>query len=71
MKNKKICLSVVLFLIIVIITFSPIVIPANIDTPWLFGMPRTLWSGILVSFVLAFLTLFTALTLDDDSDKED
>ena len=38
-----------------ILTFTPVVIPQHIFHPELFGLPYTLWMGILVYF--GFVTL--------------
>ena len=59
-----------LFVLIIIVSFSPIVIPEGVTEPWLFGMPRTLWMGIVISFLIAFLTLFAAMTIGDAKKKE-
>ena len=56
------------FFIIIAVTFSPVVIPEKITTPWIFGMPRTLWAGIVVSFSLLLLTLFAAYILKNEED---
>jgi hypothetical protein len=41
----------------VIVIFSPLVIPAHESQPFFLGMPYTLWTGILVSFILLALTI--------------
>ena len=61
---------VVLFITISAITFTPIIIPSGVSDPWLFSMPRTLWSGILISILLAILTLIAAFTLKTDDEKD-
>lgn len=53
-----------LFLLLISLTFSPLVIPERTMTPWLLGMPRTLWMGILLSLALLLLTLVTALRMN-------
>jgi hypothetical protein len=60
--SRKI-LGVVFFLLflLVVISFSPIVIPYNVYEPMLFGFPYTLWSGIFVS--LGFITMTIILSL--------
>lgn len=43
-------------LILVIITFTPQVIPYGIHKPSLLGLPYTLWTGILITVGLVVLT---------------
>jgi len=69
MKKIQILL-VVLFLLITAATFSPLVIPQGVTEPWLFSMPRTLWSGILISILLAILTLVAAFTIKTEDKKD-
>ncbi|MFC2126728.1 hypothetical protein ACFLU5_18230 [Bacteroidota bacterium] len=59
MKNKKLIwrfcqLGVI---ILSIITFTPLVIPKNIHLPELFGLPYTLWMGMLLSLCFTSLIL--------------
>jgi hypothetical protein len=42
---------------VVILIFSPLVIPAHVSKPFFLGMPYTLWTGLLVSFILLALTI--------------
>jgi hypothetical protein len=44
-------------LLLSIITFTPLVIPENIYLPELFGLPYTLWMGMLLSFCFTCLIL--------------
>ncbi len=43
-----------------IVAFTPLVIPAGISKPLVFGMPRTLWTGLLVSLGLMIITIVGA-----------
>ena len=70
MEKKNFYIAATLFLGIVIFTFSPVVIPSGESGPWLFGMPRTLWMGIGISFCLAFLTLWAALNIKEEKRGE-
>ena len=57
MNKKKYWLIVrILFVITVLLTFTPLITPYNKISPQLFGMPYTLWMGILQSIVLVILT---------------
>ncbi len=65
--NKKVWLFYFsIFLVLIAVTFSPLVIPSGVATPWVLGMPRTLWAGILISVLLAVLTLFAAQSIKDE-----
>jgi uncharacterized membrane protein YkvI len=57
MKNKlywKITAAIAVLLII--LTFTPVVIAPGKITPTLFSMPYTLWMSILITFILVILT---------------
>lgn len=43
--------------IISFITFTPLIIPENKFYPELFGLPYTLWTGMLLSICLIILVL--------------
>ena len=45
-------------LLIVILIFTPLVIPAHVSEPAFLGMPYTLWMGLVVSFLMLALTIF-------------
>ena len=47
-----------------IVAFTPLVIPSGIMKPFVFGMPRTLWTGLLISFGLMIVTIVGASTAD-------
>ncbi len=44
-----------------VITFTPLVIRPGQIEPRLFGLPHTLWAGMLVAFGLVLLTLVGSL----------
>ncbi len=54
----KLCVTTAL--ILVIITFTPLVTPHDIYEPKLFGLPYTLWVGILITIGLVVLTFVAA-----------
>lgn len=39
-----------------VLTFTPLVLPLGTHTPEMFGVPYTLWTGILVAVALVGLT---------------
>ena len=57
MKNTKRIwkLTIIAVFVISILVFTPLVIPKGKYTPELFGMPYTLWVGMVVYF--SFLSL--------------
>lgn len=48
--------------------FTPLVIPKDVDTPYLFGMPRTLWAGISIS--IGLVIVITIASWASSSPKE-
>jgi len=59
MKNKKRIWTIVRIALIVlsILVFTPVVIPKGVYTPELFGMPYTLWVGMVIYFSFLILIL--------------
>ena len=53
-----------------IVSFTPLIIPAGQYAPMLAGLPLTLWTGMLVSAVMVLLTLAGALVHPTDDDEE-
>ena len=41
---------------LIFISFTPLVIPAGVHRPAIWGVPYTLWAGIAVSVLLVLLT---------------
>ncbi len=41
--------------VLVVITFTPLVTPTGIYKPQIFGIPFTLWSGMIVSLLIVGL----------------
>ncbi|MGI9235043.1 MAG: hypothetical protein ACR2RD_15530 [Woeseiaceae bacterium] len=51
--------------------FSPVVLPPGQHTPELFGLPRSLWIGILIAFGLVAMTLIGGIVHPaNDSEKD-
>ena len=42
------------------VAFTPLVIPSKAAEPFVLGMPRTLWAGLLVSLGLMIITIVGA-----------
>jgi len=49
-----------------VIAFTPLVIPSETAEPFVFGMPRTLWAGLLVSLGLMITTIVGAWAADSE-----
>ena len=59
---KKVLWScyILVFFILVAVAFSPLTIPSGNPNPQLFGMPRTLWVGLIISILFVLLTILAA-----------
>ncbi|MDH5397165.1 MAG: hypothetical protein OEX02_03415 [Cyclobacteriaceae bacterium] len=58
MNKKRIFwrLCVAAAIIVCGLSFTPLAIPAGQHQPWLFGMPYSLWMGILLTILMVVLT---------------
>lgn len=70
MKKKKLIwrLCIVAVFIIIIFTFSPLVIAKGKIEPFLFGMPYTLWITILLTIILVVITFIGGKVLPDEEE---
>jgi hypothetical protein len=50
----RICCAIII--VLSVLAFSPLVLTQGEHLPELFGMPRTLWLGILIAFLMVGLT---------------
>ena len=59
MRHKKRIWTILRIAIVVIsiLVFTPLVIPKGVYTPELFGMPYTLWIGMVIYFSFLILIL--------------
>jgi len=70
-RNKRIWqLCVAAVIVIIAITFSPLVIAPGKIHPFLFGLPYTLWMGILLTIALVVITLIAGNALPNDEEGE-
>lgn len=53
-----------------VLTFTPLVIPENTFRPELFGLPYTLWVGMLLSICFALL-IFIGITVHPKANKKE
>lgn len=57
MQNKKIwTYCKIAMVVLIILTFTPLVTPSGKHSPSFMGMPYTLWVGILEAFILVGIT---------------
>lgn len=52
------------------VAFSPLVIPSGVSEPALLGMPRTLWTGIVITGLLVLLTYAATHVYPPEIDPE-
>ena len=56
-KNTGWRLCIAGTIVLCILSFTPLVIPARESRPLLWGLPRTLWLGIVVYALIVLITL--------------
>jgi hypothetical protein len=71
MKNKIWLVIRIIFVFISLFSFSSFVIPQNVYTPTLGGIPYTLWVGILISISLLILIVIASKFLPSDEKGDD
>lgn len=65
----KICIAAVVFLTILV--FTPLVIPAGIHKPGLFGIPLSLWTSFIITVLLVAITFIGTKVHPGNEEKED
>jgi hypothetical protein len=65
----RLCCALAVFL--AALTFTPLVIPIGQAEPFVWGLPRTLWAGLLISLGFFVLTLWGTFLMVQQSDEED
>ncbi|MCH8902872.1 MAG: hypothetical protein IIA45_03035 [Bacteroidetes bacterium] len=70
MKAKVWNACIIMAIVISIIAFTPVVIPEKIAAPFLYGLPRTLWVGLLISLLFIGLTVVGYFVSPDDPNQE-
>ncbi|PVX52547.1 hypothetical protein C7377_0872 [Balneicella halophila] len=66
MKRKVWLLCKITYVVLILITFSPLVLSENKVEPPLFMMPKVLWNGILISLGFIVVTLVGALVANSE-----
>ncbi len=64
----KLCVAAVV--LIVIVTFSPLITGKGKIQPFLFGLPFTLWMGILLTICLVAITYIGGTVLPDEEEDQ-
>lgn len=57
----------VLAILFFIATFSPLVIPQNQTSPYVLGIPYSMWTGFVVSIVFVGLAYLVSLIHKEDN----
>ncbi len=72
MKNKRLVwrLCVASVIVILAITYSPLIVKEGKITPTLFHLPYSLWTTIILAFLLVFLTYLGGKALPDNEEDE-
>lgn len=53
--------------ILATLAFTPLVIPYGVTEPYVLGLPRTLWAGILISILIYLMLLIAMITSKDET----
>ena len=70
-KNKKYwILCTVLVLVLMVLAYTPLMIPHGIYKPMILGIPYTLWTSFLITVTLVVLTYIGA-KVHPGSDEEE
>lgn len=68
LRYWRICVAMVMLLIVV--SYTPVVIPEGVYKPMAFGLPFSLWLGFLITLALVVLT-FIGAKVHPGNDKEE
>jgi uncharacterized membrane protein len=70
-KNKKYwILCTVLVLVLMVLAYTPLMIPHGIYKPMILGIPYTLWTSFLITVILVALT-YIGSKVHPGSDEEE
>jgi hypothetical protein len=63
MKNDKLVWKICcgLAILLMVLAFTPVFIPTGVIEPKLWGMPYTLWSGLVLCIVMVLITYVATL----------
>jgi hypothetical protein len=68
--KKKIQVVNALAVILAIAVFTPLLLPKGVYLPMLFGLPYTLWMGILATILFIILTWCSAVMYKKMEEEE-
>ena len=68
MNPKYFYICTIIVAVLGILAYSPIVLAPGIIEPVLFGLPRTLWAGLLIYIAIVLLTV-VAIYVHPDREK--
>jgi len=68
-KYWRFCVYIVLLLIV--ITYTPLVIPRGVYKPMVLGIPFSLWTSFLITLILVALTYLGSRVHPGNDDEED
>ena len=70
-KNKKYwTLCVVLVVVLLVLAYTPLMIPNGVYKPMILGIPYTLWTSFLITVILVTLT-YIGSKVHPGSDEEE
>lgn len=73
MKKRRILLLKILdglAVLTFIASFSPLVTPGHTSRPFILGMPYTLWTGLLVSFLFVVLAYLVSIINKEENNAD-
>ncbi len=63
-------LCIILVLVLIIVAYTPLMLPHGVYKPVILGLPYSLWTSILVTVALVFLT-YIGSKVHPGSDEEE
>lgn len=71
-KRPKVLLKILdaLAILTFLASFSPLVTPRHMTEPYLWGVPYTLWTGLLVSFLFVILAYLVSIINKEENNAD-
>lgn len=63
-------ICIIIFIVLTVISFTPLVIPQGTYKPELLGVPYTMWTGFLVTVLFVILTFIGMKMHPSNKNKE-
>ena len=70
-KTKYWRLCVTLVLVLIVVTYTPLIIPRGVYKPMVLGIPFSLWTSFLITLVLVALTYLGSRVHPGNDDEEE